>query len=166
MTWLGSRLAWGIAALGLLVMAGGFGYVKGHAAGKAAGDARVAALTAQYAQAQAKAEAEARAKEQTSAAAMAAIDARHAQELKDAQAKSDAVIADLRDGTLRLRREWAGCQATAGVSGAATGAGEPDGAAELRAASAARVVRVAAEADAQIRVLQAVIQADRKTGEK
>ena len=162
MAWLESRVLWAVAALGLLVMVGGFGYVKGHAAGKAAGDARVAALIAQYADASAKAASAGQARQQAAQEQIAAIDARHAQELKDAQAKSDAVIADLRDGTLRLRREWAGCEAAAGVSGAPAGAGEPDAAAERRADSAAAIVRIGADADAQIRALQAVIKADRQ----
>lgn len=162
MAWLESRLLWAVAALGLLVMVGGFGYVKGHAAGKAAGDARVAALTAQYAEASARAAAAAQARQQAAQTQIAAIDARHAQELKDAKAKSDAVIADLRNGTLRLRREWAGCEATASVPGTIAGAGEPDAAATRRAESAAAIVRIGAEADAQIRALQAVIKADRQ----
>lgn len=162
MNWLQSRILWIAAAAGVLVMVGGFGYVKGHAAGAAAGTAKVTALTAQYAQAQAKAEAAARVKEQTGAVAMAAINAQHAQELEHAKQDADAVITDLRDGNLRLRREWAGCQATVGVPETAAGAAKPDATAEQRAKGARDLVRIAAEADAQIRALQAVVKADRQ----
>lgn len=162
MMWLQSRIVWAAAALGVLVMVCGFGYVKGHAAGEAVGNARVATLTAQYAQAQANAAADAQAKQTSLQNQIADIDAHHAQELQHAKQDADAVIAGLRAGTLRLRRDWAGCQATAGVSQATAGADQPDAAAERRAESAAAIVRIGAEADAQIRALQAVVKADRQ----
>lgn len=181
MRWLESRLVWIAAVLGLLVMVGGFGFVKGDHHGIQVGitscskkiaklDSRgtdtcalaIGAMQTRYAEAQAKAEADARAKEQSNAAAIAAIDARHAQELKDAQAKSDAVVADLRDGSLRLRREWAGCEAAAGVSETLASTAKLDAAAASRAKSAATIVRIGADADAQIRALQAVIKAERQ----
>jgi hypothetical protein len=162
MNWLQSRVLWAVAALGVLVMTAGFGYVKGHAAGKAAGDAAIAKLTSQYEAASAKAASDALAKQTALQTKYAAADARHAQELKDAKAKSDAVIADLRNGTLRLRREWAGCEAAASVPGATAGAGELDATAQRRAESAAAIVRIGADADAQIRALQAVVKADRQ----
>lgn len=74
------------------------------------------------------------------------------------QAAAD--LASLRDGTLRLRQQWQGCEARR-VSGIAASAGEPDGGADDRAEGASRVVRAAAECDAQVNGLQAVIRSDR-----
>lgn len=175
---------WAITALAVLVIAGVFGGFmreRGYKAGAAAtelscahkiatGDTRgtdpcalaVGASLTRYAQAEADAATAATAKQVALQNTIAAIDAQHAQELHDAQAKSDAVVAGLRDGALRLRRQWAGCEsAAASVPSTAAGVGSPDATAEQRTASAAAIVRIGAEADAQIRALQAVIRADR-----
>lgn len=79
---------------------------------------------------------------------------------QDAQATSDRVAADLRAGNLKLRNEWAGCE-TQRLSDASASASRIDAGADDRAASASRIVRAAAEADAQIRGLQALVIADR-----
>lgn len=73
------------------------------------------------------------------------------------QAASD--LADLRSGNLRLREQWRGCEARQAQVGGA--AGQSDGGADLRAESASRIVRAAAECDAQVKGLQAVIRSDR-----
>lgn len=182
MAWLDSRVLWAAAALWMLVMAGGFGFVKGDAHGTQTGitgcskkiaklDAHgtdacslaIGAMQTKYAQAQAKAEAAARAKEHSSAAAMARIQQTYYQQgITDANVKFEAVIAGLRDGTLRLRREWAGCEAAAGMSGTLAGVAQSDAAAERRARDSANLVRIGIEADARIRALQSVIKADRQ----
>lgn len=68
--------------------------------------------------------------EQAHAAAMAAIDANHAKELKNANAKTDELIRAARAGTFRLRDPNAIACATRGnlAAQAATGTGERDGA--------------------------------------
>lgn len=74
------------------------------------------------------------------------------------QAASD--LADLRSGNLRLREQWRGCEARqAEVGGAAS---QSDGGADLRAESASRIIRAAAECDAQVTGLQRVILSDRE----
>lgn len=97
--------------------------------------------------------------ERAKAAELADIAAKYEQEKTDAQAAADRTIADLRAGNVRLQHRWAGCPA---VPQATPAAGQPDGAADDRAESAGRIVRAAAECDAQVRGLQAVILADRK----
>lgn len=72
----------------------------------------------------------------------------------------ERVIADLRAGTLRLRKQWQGCRADLSKAGA--GAGGGDGDAELRAAGAGDLVRIGREADAKLAACQAVIRADRE----
>ncbi|RZZ85694.1 endopeptidase [Pseudoxanthomonas winnipegensis] len=80
-----------------------------------------------------------------------------------AQAAGDRVAADLRAGNLRLQQRWASCAATTDLSGAARTASQPDAGADDRAASASRIVRAAAECDAQVRGLQALVRSDRAT---
>ena len=75
---------------------------------------------------------------------------------QDAKDAADSVIAGLNAGTLKLRREWAGCE-TQRLSDAATATREFDAAEQRRAESAARIVRAADECDAQVRGLQAVV---------
>ncbi|HEV2679152.1 MAG TPA: hypothetical protein VGV14_01505 [Rhodanobacter sp.] len=82
------------------------------------------------------------------------------QDKTDAEATASQLAADLRAERVRLRPVWR-CPA-ANVPGIATGAGQPDAAASDRAESAARVVRAAAESDAQIRALQAILTAERQ----
>lgn len=85
---------------------------------------------------------------------MDAIAAETQRKLDDAQAAADRTVADLERGNLRLRAHWEGCQATSSLSAAAAIAAGAGDAAELRAASAARIVRLGAECDAQVLGLQ------------
>lgn len=97
--------------------------------------------------------------EQNQRDAFAAIDAKHKKDLTDAKLKHDAVVADLRAGNLRLRKHWQGCTAPVGdMPQAAGAAGVVDDDAELRAADAGNLVRLAAEADAQIVGLQSALK--------
>lgn len=93
-------------------------------------------------------------------AAFAKVAADYQEDKADAVRKERAVADDLRRGALRLRKEWR-CPASggAGVAGAAEGA---DDAAELRATLAGAVVRVGAEADAQVKGLQSLLKAERE----
>ncbi|MDR1710007.1 MAG: lysis system i-spanin subunit Rz [Candidatus Accumulibacter sp.] len=86
----------------------------------------------------------------------AAIDAAAQKEIEDARNRESRLVADLRGGALRLRREWSGCEAGR-LSDAAARAAELDEAARFRAASAARIIGLGAECDARIRGLQAVL---------
>jgi len=113
------------------------------------------------AQAQADAQAKARAIEQAKAKAVAEIAESYERGKADAQATADRVAADLRAGTLRLRREWAGCE-TRGLSAASAATRELDAAERDREESAGRIVRAAAECDKQVTQLQAIIRADRE----
>lgn len=133
-------------------------WIAGDVHGHKASNAKIATLQASYAETLAKYETQARAKEQAQAATIAQIDAQHAQEMKDAQAAADRTIADLRAGTLKLRKRWT-CPRVPEV---AASPGKSDAAADDRAASAARIVRAADEADATIRALQEILRAERQ----
>jgi len=103
---------------------------------------------------------QARATEHNQAAALADIGAKHEGDRRAAEAVPDAVVADLRAGTLRLRDDLATCE-TRHLSEAAAGAVERDAGAQLRAEVAGAVVQVGRDADDHVRASQAVIQADR-----
>lgn len=130
----------------------------------AAANARYATLVANYRNATTTARALAEANQNVTVKANNAAADAYQRGLSDAQAKSDRVVADLRDGNLKLRREWAGCQATAGLPATASTPGKPDDTAERRAELAGAIVQVGAKYDAWIKALQAVVTADRAKG--
>lgn len=100
----------------------------------------------------------ARQAEHDKAEELAAIADQYEQEKADALASKDRVIADLRAGVLKLRDDWQ-CPA---VPGPAPGPGGRDAAAQRPAEAVARVLRIGAEADAQLRACQAIVQAYRE----
>lgn len=102
-------------------------------------------------------EAQARQREREQHEALAAIRTLFDEELSDAQAKHDAVVAGLAADTVRLRRHWRGCVATAELSATAAAAARADADTELRNADSGALVRAGAECDARIRALQAIV---------
>lgn len=116
------------------------------------------------AQGEAQAQAGARETEHTQGQALADIGANHEEDRTAAEAVPAAVVADLRTGNLQLRDDLATCQ-TQRLSDAAAGAAERDAPAQLRAEVAGDLVRVARDADDQLRAAQAVITADRAAPE-
>jgi len=72
--------------------------------------------------------------------------------LDDAKSMADRDAAALRDGTLRMRREWAACE-TGRLADGSAAAIELGEAVERRNALALAVVRVGAECDAKERTL-------------
>ena len=107
-----------------------------------------------------KASEAARAEEQQSAATMATIGDQNEEDRQAAEAVPDAVVADLRAGNLRLRNDLATCT-TARLSQAVAGTVERDAGAQLREEVAGAAVRIAVDADDQLRACQAVVRADR-----
>ncbi|PJK07996.1 endopeptidase [Lysobacteraceae bacterium NML95-0200] len=95
------------------------------------------------------------------ALAMESAAQKYEQEKQDAEQRAEKLAADLRTGAVRLRERWQGCPASPSVPAVASSSGQPDAGAEDRSESAARIIGAAAECDAQVRGLQAVIRADR-----
>lgn len=148
-----------LLALGLAFAAGAWvGYAPG-AAKAAKAELALSNVQRDAAQQVALAETRARQAEHRHAADMARIGREHQEALKDAQANSARLVADLRAGTVRLQERWRSC--TARLPGSTGAASEPDAAADDRSESAARIVRAAAACDAQVIGLQNVIKADR-----
>ncbi len=98
--------------------------------------------------------------EQRIAAAAAQAAEQYEKGKQDAQDAADSVIAGLNAGTLKLRREWAGCE-TQRLSDAATATRELDAAIASRNDRTGRIVRAADECDSQVSGLQALVRADR-----
>lgn len=135
---------------------------RGLASERDAAIAARATLAADVAAARAEFEAKARKQEREQRDALAGVRVIFDREMTDAQTKHDAVVADLRAGTLRLRRHWEARVATAELSAAAAAgarAGEADADAELRGRDSADLVRLGAECDSQIRGLQSAVRA-------
>lgn len=98
--------------------------------------------------------------EQSQGQALATIGAKHEEDRTAAEAIPAAVAADLRNGNVRLRQEWAGCE-TRLLSQAVASTVERDALAQSREELAGAVVRVGRDADDQLTACQAVIKADR-----
>lgn len=157
MTKIYAILAGLLVILALVVCVGMYGHTR-YAAGEAKGNAKVAAIKAEDATQLAKQRAEADAKEKAQAAATADAERQMMQDNANADQKYKDTIASLRAGTVRLRHEWT-CPS---VPQAATSTRKPDGDTALREQDASALVRLAAEADAQIRALQAVLMGERQ----
>ena len=93
--------------------------------------------------------------ERASAKAANALAARYEKEKSDAQAASERVVADLRDGHRRLHDRWQAAVNTTALSQAVAGASQSDGGADDRYQSAGRAIGAADQCDAQVRALQA-----------
>lgn len=103
----------------------------------------------------------ARATEHQQAEVLADIGAKHEEDRQAAQAVPDAVVADLRNGVLKLRNDLATCH-TDRLSEAAAGAVQRDAPAQLRAEVAGAAIRITRDADDQLRACQAVVSVDRE----
>lgn len=101
-----------------------------------------------------------RATEHAQAETLATIGAKHEEDREAAEAVPAAVVADLRNGNVRLRQEWAGCE-TRLLSQAVASTVERDALAASREEAAGRIVRIGRDADDQLAACQAVIRADR-----
>ena len=100
--------------------------------------------------------------ERRKAEALTAIAEQYEQDKATNDRKQSDLVASLRAGNERLHQRWQAALATGDLSRTVASAAESDAAARDREESAARAVRAAADADAQIRGLQEVIRADRK----
>lgn len=97
-----------------------------------------------------------RAVEHNQADSLATIGAKHEEDRAAAEAVPAAVVADLRNGNLRLRDDLATCH-TARLSEAAAGAVKRDARAELRPEIVGAVVRIVTDAEDHVRACQEVI---------
>ena len=149
------------ALLVVAAIAGGVGYWQGGKHAKTAADLAMAEHLAADRKAESDRRNEVRQLEQILAAAQADVSNAYEKGKKDAEATGAAVAADLRAGNLRLQQRWAGCE-TQRLSDAAAVAGELDAAARDREESAGRIVRAAAQCDAQVRGLQELLILERE----
>lgn len=151
---------------GAVLLVAGLVFGSGHWAGSRKGAEQVAELrlaqskqAEKAAQAMAALEADYRNKERDLGNTFIQVNAKHQEAMRRAQAERNTLAAALRDGSERLHDRWTGCMsAAAEVAGRSGGS---DAGARDREESALRAVVAAAEADAQIRALQALLKAER-----
>lgn len=103
----------------------------------------------------------ARQQEQDKAQAANEVAAAYERGKQDAESTAEGIVAGLRAGTERLRREWRGCEAGR-VSATPGASSEPDAAADDRNEGAGDLVRAAAQCDAQVIGLQDFIRSERQ----
>lgn len=162
--------------LAMLLVGGGawwHGHHTGYDTASVKMQSKIDKLNTQIAQERETASEAARLAERKHSAEMATAYGNYQENLKNAKADSDRLVADLRAGSVRLRDHWNTCVAASVLPGIAGSAGPPDADTELRAAHQGQVfedvagqVRDSAEADATIRALQAIVKADRAATEK
>lgn len=140
------RMPWQAWALVFVLIALWGVHRHGYNAGRDDYKAKVQAATQ-------KAEQAARKAEQVQRDAFSALAAKVEKDKADAEANQAAVVADLRAGNLKLRREWRGC--LSGSPGSAQGS---DGEAGVRETGAASLVRVGNDADNQVTGLQEALR--------
>lgn len=107
-------------------------------------------------------EAMAREQEHRHAADMDRIAQQYLEELSNAKAESDRVVADLRSGAIRLQDRWRGCGEPSPVPDFDAGTRAPDAVTIDREQGAADLVYAARACDAQVKGLQAIIRKDRE----
>lgn len=149
------------ALLVVAAIAGGVGYWQGSKHAKTAADLAMAEHLATDRKAESDHRDKVRQLEQDLAASQTDVSEAYEKGKKDAEATGAAVTAGLRAGNLRLQQRWAGCE-TQRLSDAAAVAGELDAAARDREESAGRIVRAAAQCDAQVRGLQELLILERE----
>lgn len=129
-----------------------------------AAEARVKAekVIGEFHKAEREASERARLAERARVDGLAAIAEQSEVRIREIQSEADAVVADLRAGNVRLRQHWQGAIATCDLSRDSAAALAAEREAELREQGAADLVRLAAEADAQVRALQEAYEAMRR----
>lgn len=100
---------------------------------------------------------DARQAEQAQAGKLAEIGEKHELDRQASEGVADSVVADLRAGNYRLRHELASCE-TSRLSESSESASKRDAGAISREEIAAAAVRIARDADDQLRACQAVVR--------
>jgi hypothetical protein len=108
----------------------------------------------------AQARADAKAVEQSQADQFATVADQLQKDQAHALASRDSVIADLRSGALKLRKQWA-CPAGIHLPETAAGASGGDDSANLRQTGAGDLIGLADAADAQVTACQSILRAER-----
>ena len=149
------------ALLVVAAIAGGVGYWQGGEHAETAAELAMAEHLAADRKVESEHKDKVRQLEQNLMTAHAGVSEAYEKGKKDAEATGAAVTADLRAGNLRLQQRWAGCE-TQRLSDSAAAASELDAAARDREESAGRIVRAAAQCDAQVRGLQELLILERE----
>lgn len=154
----------GYVIAALLVVAafvGGVGYWRGGMHATTAAELTMSEHLADDRKAEADHKDKIRKLEQDLATAQAGVSEAYEKGKKDAEAIGTAVTVDLRAGNRRLQQRWAGCE-TKRRSDSTAAASKLDAVARDREESVGRIVRAAAQCDAQVRGLQKLLILERE----
>lgn len=99
---------------------------------------------------------DARAKEQKLIAIFQTVSQAYERGKQNAELQNKRVVADLRSGALRLREQWSAC-AAGNMPNSTTTPGQFNAGTGNREESAGRIIRAAAECDAQVTGLQRLL---------
>ncbi len=125
-------------------------------------EAKLSANIADYAVAREQFQAAARLTEKRHQSEMNKVVAHYAQQRKDDVDAEKRLVADLRAGNQRLRKQWQGCRSAAsGVSEVGGSVGGSDGEDRLREASAGRIVGAVRACQSQRDALLSIVEGDR-----
>lgn len=149
-----------VAAVGAVLLALAVAYNRGAAHKETEWRAAMAEQQARYSASLAAAERARREVEQAAAADLAAVTEKHLEIERNAKAENDRLRADLRSSRVRLSVPVASCTAAAAGADPAAAAGSgAEARAELDPQAADDLAAIAADGDAAIRQLNAVIDA-------
>ena len=163
MTWAAAKLffagvpkwVW-VALLGVSLLSGL--YLVGYSKGKASEQVKTAKVQAEFDAYKKEVQkavsirlTQNKLKEAEDRQVFAEIAKQYKEDIANAKAKADRITADLRAGNIKLRKHWEGCRSASKGSGNTAGIDEG---AELRATGAGDIIRITAEADAQVKGLQ------------
>lgn len=158
------KFLYGYVAAGAVIglaLASGVGYYYGTQHATARGDLAMERHLADALRADAAHKQKVEEIERALAHSQVAISEAYEHGKRDAESAGAAVVADLRAGSLRLQQRWSGCEAQR-LSSTASTPSEPDATARDREESAGRIIRAAAQCDAQVRGLQALLIRERE----
>jgi predicted S18 family serine protease len=135
---------------------GGTGYVIGYKYARTEAEAAMEKHLAADKEQERLATEDARAKEQELIALQNTVAQAYERGKQNAELQNKRVVDDLRSGALRLRQQWSACQA-GNMPNSTTPSGKLNAATGDREESAGRIIRAAAECDAQVTGLQRLL---------
>lgn len=144
------------AFLAVAVLCGGTGYLVGASRARAKAEAAMEKHIAADQEQELLATEAARTKEQELLALQNTVAQAYERGKQNAELQNKRVVADLRSGALRLREQWSACAASNMPNSTATTT-QPNAASGNREESAGRIIRAAAECDAQVTGLQKLL---------
>jgi hypothetical protein len=145
-----------VASMVTAILTGAVGYGFGHKHARAEAEVKMQTHLAADKEQETLALEAARAKEQELLELQNTVAQAYERGKQNAELQNKRVVDDLRSGALRLRKQWDSCQA-GNMPNSTTTSGQLDATPGNREESAGRIIRAAAECDAQVTGLQKLL---------